>query len=232
MKGKMRKTTLLRAVLALIALSALAAIGIGCKPPPPEFPGGWPKKAPKHITSIKAEYVLEFAGGRGAPTRVWYRLPHELRLETTVGAQTFIRNKEGMFRYSPVRNRAVRMSPTAGVAAPYNPALFDQVIAASKKVGREKLFDKMCDVYAMQKVVGGPRPQDVYGLTGTKVWVWPPGKIVLQSYMTDRKKFKMKFFCRSLRYNVPMPDSLFRLPKATPVFDEEPFQPVPHHHHH
>ena len=227
----MRKTTLLRAALASIALSALAAIGIGCKPPPPEFPGGWPKKAPKHITSIKAEYVLEFAGRRAAPTRVWYRLPRELRLETTVGEHTFIRNKEGMFRYSPVRKNAVRMSPTAGVAAPYNPALFDQVIAASKKVGSEKLFDKMCDVYAMQKMVGGPRPQDAYGLAGTKLWAWPEGKVILQTYMSDGKKFVMKFFCRSLRYNVPMPDSLFRLPKATPVFDEEPFQPMPHHHH-
>jgi len=223
----------LRAGAVVIALAAAAAIGSGCKKPAPEFPAGWPKQAPEHISSIKAEYVFEFAGRRGGPTFIWYRVPDELRLFMTYGDRTFILKNGELVRYTPALQRAVRMSPGAGVGAPFNPALFDQVIAASKKVGRQKFLDKMCDIYILKKPVGGPRPEDVYGLIGTKLWVWPEGKVVLQSYMTDStKKFVVKFFCRSLRYNVPMPDSLFRLPKATPVFDDEPLKPLPFHHHH
>jgi len=209
---------------------AAALAGSGCRKPQPEFPGGWPAHAPKHIKTVKCEYVLEMLGTRGSPTRIYYRLPRDYRLHMVFGAQTYVRNKDGLFRQSELWKNAVRLDPSAGVAAPFNPALFDQVIAASKKIGRRRLHGKMCDLYEFKTSVGGPRKEDKFGLGGAKIWVWPEGRIVLQSYMSSGKKMSVKFFCRSLRYNEPMPDSLFRLPKGTPVLDEEPFVPEPHKH--
>jgi len=214
----------------LSAAVAAALAGSGCRKPAPEFPGGWPAHAPKRIKTVKCEYVVEIMGTRGSPTRIYYRPPRDYRLHMVFGAQLYVRNKEGLFRYAETWKSAIRLDPAAGIAAPFNPVLFDQVIAASRKIGRGRLHGKMCDLYELTASVGGPRKEDKFGLGGTKLWVWPEGRIVLQSYMSSGKKMSVKFFCRSLRYNEPMPDSLFRLPKGTPVFDEEPFVPMPHEH--
>ena len=233
MKREIRRRRLLgcRGVAIVLSAAVAAALaGSGCRKPQPEFPGGWPAHAPKHIKTVKCEYVLEMLGTRGSPTRIYYRLPRDYRLHMVFGAQTYVRNKDGLFRQSELWKNAVRLDPSAGVAAPFNPALFDQVIAASKKIGRRRLHGKMCDLYEFKTSVGGPRKEDKFGLGGAKIWVWPEGRIVLQSYMSSGKKMSVKFFCRSLRYNEPMPDSLFRLPKGTPVLDEEPFVPEPHKH--
>jgi outer membrane lipoprotein-sorting protein len=187
--------------LLLAGMAALAAV--------------LPAAVPPRITSMRCEYRL--AGHRVAAGKVmvYYVPPDKYRIEYP-GGIVFLRDEFAAYRYSKRLKTAIRFPPGEPLFAPVNPAFLDVVIKASRKEGREQISGKMCDVYVLEKALS-------YGKPGTKVWVWPQGRVVLKTNFGGPAG-GVSYILTKLKFNEQIPDSKFTLPVGTVVKGHTPPQ--------